>query len=390
MKGSVFDIIVIGGGPAGAMTSLALARAGYSVCLLERRAFPRETLCGEFLSHEVIGTIRDLGIESEFRMLGPMPITTFTLCPDCGPMLSDSLGFTAYGLKRGVFDQFLLNAAMKQGVHVLQPAEAEELVRHKNGFEVRCRLNSATRTLQSHWCIGAYGKTSPLDRQLHRAFAGIHTQLNGINFHVPSAALVGMNADEIRIFTGPDMYCGMNHVDSGMATICFLERRTGSDVSPRARLRKLADANKHFAGIAGGAVLSTIDDAPIYGTGNIYFGTRNVIENGIFMVGDAAQVISPLAGDGIGMALQSAQLLGSLFQEHRPSVNDADVLEAEYRNRWEKTFTSRLRAAAALQRIMLSTPLRRAGTTLLSLSPSLLRVAISMTRGHVSHASLSV
>jgi flavin-dependent dehydrogenase len=212
--------------------------------------------------------------------------------------------------------------------------------------------------------------------------------LNGIKFHVPSAALVGMNADEIQIFTGPDMYCGINHVDSGIATICFLERRKGDDVSPRARLRELAAANEHFASIVSGPVMSAIDDAPIYGTGNIYFGTRNVVENGIFMVGDAAQVISPLAGDGIGMALQAAQLLGTLFREHRHSGRDANTLEVEYRNRWERTFTSRLRAAAALQRIMLSTPLRLLGTTLLSLSPSLLRVAISMTRGHVSHSSV--
>jgi len=380
---SVIDVVVIGGGPAGAMASLSLAQSGYSVCLVERRAFPRETLCGEFLSHEVIGIIRDLGIEREFLLLGPTPITKFAVCPDRGPMLSESLGFTAYGLKRGAFDQFLLNAAVKHGVHILQPADAETIIRRGNGFEIQCRLNDATRTLQSRWCIGAYGKASPLDKRLHRSFAGTRTQLNGIKFHVTSAALVGMNADEIRIFTGPDMYCGINHVDSGTAAICFLERRTWEDVSPRARLRELAAANKHFADVVGGQAMSAIDDAPIYGTGNIYFGKRNVVEDGIFMVGDAAHVISPLAGDGIGMALQGAQLLGTLFREHRHSGRAATTLEVEYRNRWQQTFTSRLRAAAALQRIMLSTPLRRLGTTLLSLSPSLLRVAISMTRGRI-------
>ncbi len=362
------------------MASLTLAQAGYSVCLVERRVFPRETLCGEFLSLEVIGIIRDFRIEREFLQLGPTPITKFALCPERGPMLSEALGFTGYGLRRGAFDQFLLDAAVKEGVHVLQPADAEAVVRRGNGFEVQCRLNDTTRTLQSQWCIGAYGKTSPLDKRLHRPFAGTRTQLNGVKFHVPSSALLGMNADEIRIFTGPDMYCGINHVDSGMATICFLERRKGDDVSPRARLRELVAANKHFAGVVGGPVMSAIDEAPIYGTGNIYFGRRNVVENGIFMVGDAAQVISPLAGDGIGIALQSAQLLGSLFREHRRSGPEADALEAEYRHRWKRTFTSRLRAAAAMQRIMLSTPLRRLGTTLLSISPSLLRVAISMTR----------
>jgi flavin-dependent dehydrogenase len=198
-----------------------------------------------------------------------------------------------------------------------------------------------------------------------------------------------MNADEIRIFTGPGMYCGINHVGDGTATICFLERRSGNDVSPRARLRELAVANKHFASVVEGPVMSAIDDAPIFGTGNIYFGKRNVVENGIFMVGDAARVISPLAGDGIGMAIQSAQLLGRLFREHRHSGRDTNALEVDYRTRWEQTFNSRLRAAAALQRIVLSSPLSRLGTTLLSLSPSLLRVAISMTRSRQGSSDLS-
>jgi flavin-dependent dehydrogenase len=381
MSESVFDIIVIGGGPAGAMASLSLAQAGYSVCLMERRAFPRETLCGEFLSHEVIDIIRDFGLVRGFLDLGPMPITRFALCPDRGPVFSESLGFTAYGLKRGTFDQFLLNAARGQGVHVLQPAEAEDVVRRGIGFEVHCRLNDAAQTFQSQWCIGAYGKTSSLDKRLIRPFVQTRTRLNGVKVHIPSSTLRGVNADEIRIFTGPNMYCGINRVEGGSATICFLERRKGDDVSPRARLRELAAANKHFASVVSGEAMSAIDEAPIYGSGNIFFGRKNVIENGIFMVGDAARVISPLAGDGIGMALQSSKLIGELFREHIHSKPDPLTLEAEYRNRWGQMFGSRLRAAAALQRIMLSSPLRRLATTLLSLSPSFVRVAISMTRG---------
>jgi len=383
---SAYDVVVIGGGPAGATVSLHLARAGYSVCLVERRTFPRETLCGEFLSHEVVGIIRDIGIDREFFSLGPSPITRFTLCPDHGPMVSEPLGFTAYGLKRGAFDQLLLNTAIKNGVHVLQPADAEEIIRSGEDFEIHCRMNDKPLILQSRWCIGAYGKTSPLDKRLRRPFAGARTRLNGIKFHVPSPALTGISADEIRIFTGPGMYCGVNHVDGGLATICFLERRAGDNLPPRARLRELMIANKHFAYVMGRSAIAAVGDAPVYGTGNIFFGTRNLVEKGIFMIGDAGQVISPLAGDGIGMALQSAQLLGALFGEHRRPGPDARVLEAEYCRRWAEMFNSRLRVAAALQRIMLSTPLRRLGIAFLSISPSLLRAAIGMTRHRVNEA----
>jgi flavin-dependent dehydrogenase len=204
--------------------------------------------------------------------------------------------------------------------------------------------------------------------------------LNGVKFHIPSDTLDGVNADEIRIFTGPNMYCGINQVNGGVATVCFLERRRGDDVSPRARVKNLASVNKHFAGIMTAQAMAAIDRAPIYGSGNIFFGTREVVENGVLMVGDAARVISPLAGDGIGMALQSSQLLGSLFLERIEKKPDPLWLESEYRTRWKRTFTSRVRAAAVLQHVMLSSPLRYISSSLLALSPSLLRAAIATTR----------
>ena len=380
-----FDFVVIGGGPAGATVSLQLARAGYSVCLVERRTFPREILCGEFLSHEVVGIIRGLGIESEFLSLGPARITKFTLSPDRGPTFSELLGFAGYGMKRGAFDQLLLNAAAGNGVKVLQPAEAEEVLRSADSFEIRCRLNGEPLILRSRWCIGAYGKASQLDKRLGRQCAGVRTQMNGIKFHVPSEVLVGVDEHEIQIFAGPGMYCGVNHVGNGFATICFLERRSGDDVPPRGRLRALMTANRHFADVMGGSAIVAVESAQVYGTGNIFFGTRNLVENGIFMIGDAGRVISPLAGDGISMAMQSAHLLGRLFLEARSSTPDEENLEAEYRRRWGLMFNARIRAAAALQRIVLSTPLRRFGVALLSLSPSLLRSAISLTRGPSSN-----
>jgi len=376
-----FDLVVIGGGPAGSAVALFGARAGYSVCLIEKQPFPREILCGEFLSHEVIAVLRDLGLEQEFLSRAPSPITRLTLCPERGPRLSHLLGFAAYGMKRSMFDAMLMEAARSRGVSIIQPADVQSVVRRDQGFEILCRRVDGPLTVRGRWAVGAYGKSSPLDRSLGRPFSGARTGLNGVKFHVPASTLTGVQSDEILISTGPNMYCGINHVGGGFATLCFLERRSGNAPPPRAQVRELSASNPTFARIVTPGALSAVERGPIYGTGNIYFGPRSVVENGVLMVGDAARVIAPLAGDGIGMALQGAQLLGRLLADGRRESTGRRVLEERYRREWENLFASRLRAAYLFQRVMLSTNLRLIGSALLAVAPSLLRTALTMTRG---------
>ena len=71
---SHFDAVVIGGGPAGATTALLLARAGWSVLVLERKAFPRRKVCGEYLSATTLPLLDRLGLGEAFRDRAGPPV----------------------------------------------------------------------------------------------------------------------------------------------------------------------------------------------------------------------------------------------------------------------------------------------------------------------------
>ena len=86
-----FDAIIIGAGPAGSTAAVLLARAGWSVALVEKQRFPRRKVCGECLAASNLPLLDALGIGAEFNAsAGPTtcslsrPIFAMrTLCPAC-------------------------------------------------------------------------------------------------------------------------------------------------------------------------------------------------------------------------------------------------------------------------------------------------------------------
>jgi len=72
LTASTFDALIIGAGPGGATAALLLARAGWSVGLVEKASFPRPKVCGEFLSATNLPLLRHLGLaESFLELAGP-------------------------------------------------------------------------------------------------------------------------------------------------------------------------------------------------------------------------------------------------------------------------------------------------------------------------------
>lgn len=377
---SKYDVAVIGGGPAGATASIYLKRYGFNVCLIEKRAFPRETLCGEFISKEVVNILHELDLWQEFLALNPNPISFLRFIDDKGHELKKKLGFTGYGIKRGKFDRLLLNEAKALGVEVFQPVEVKNIFKGKGLYSLSVLSKDKKVTeITSEKVIAGYGKQNQLDRQLNRSCAGVRSGLNGIKFHVPLSLCPNISECEIQIYTSKGIYCGVNTVDDDIVTVCFLEDHNFFPGTSREHLKSLLQNNTALKNLFEASIDEFIDCAPVYGIGNIFFDKKSLTENGIIMIGDAARVIAPLAGDGIAMAMQSARIASDILSRNF-RASDSRIVKL-YESVWKNKFNSRVILARILQKIILNGGPPGPFFTFTKMMPFILNYIIRSTRG---------
>ncbi len=98
------------------------------------------------------------------------------------------------------------------------------------------------------------------------------------------------------------------------------------------------------------------------------------------MIGDAAGVIAPLTGDGIGMAFQSAELISRLLKDQLNSKINISELERFYINEWQLLFSKRIRIASLIQNVVMQNGLRKFGLKIIKPFPLVLRNLTGLSR----------
>ncbi len=377
------EVIVVGGGPAGSVTANYLARFGFDVCLIEKKQFPREVLCGEFLSLEVSRVLNELNLFNEFLSLNPIAINKFKFVNDKGNEISSHFDFNAYALKRSIFDQLLLNNAFENGVRIYQPAVVNFIRREVDKYFVELTDQSRNNiTIKADYVIAAYGKQNQLQNNSEKDRSNRESKFNAIKFHIPNQYLDNFPSDEIRIYTGRDIYCGINRVTEQHVTFCALSNIKDDKQSIRNRLIQMIISNKKLNNLFKTDFGKLFRDLPVYGTGNLILGKKKLTENGIFRIGDSAGIIAPFTGDGIGMALQSAKLLANLFKGQKRVGYQREILEKKYLYEWDKLFLNRIRFSILLQRLISSKLMNDISFEFLKSFPFLVPKLVGLTRGN--------
>jgi flavin-dependent dehydrogenase len=315
------QILILGGGVAGCAASIALARKGQRVTLIEREPTPSHKVCGEFLSGGALEDLRLLGID--VTSLGAVPIDYVRLAA-ARRAAQAPLPFSAASLTRKALDTALIAEAIAAGVRVEQGRIVQSLARTASSAWQATLDDGAT--LEAPTVFLATGKhdlrghARPKDPQRWVAFK--------MYFRLASAQAAELaHTSELMLYPGG--YGGIQPVEGGIANLCWVvQQRYLERVGHRWDnfLAKMQRDCPHLAMRLAGA--EPLLAKPIAVTHIPYGYIRPTSEEGIYCIGDQAAVIPSFTGDGISIALYTARCAVAAYLAAEP----APIFQAKLRS----------------------------------------------------------
>lgn len=371
------DVLIIGAGLAGSSLAAVLASQGWDVLLVERDHFPRHKVCGEFLSPEVQRSLQALGLHTDVAALTPAPVQQARLVTQTGRTVEMPLPGCAWGLSRYALDHALATAAEQSGAILWTGATVKAYQCTADGYVVQVRKGEEMLNVQTRALIAACGRHSqaalpPKERPLAR-----HQQFVGVKCHYAGVTMPA----QVELFLFPGGYAGINPIEQGRVNVCLLAsypafaqagKRVDKMIATAARAnptlgQRLAEGQALPETAASVAPVDTYRLAAPW--------------DGIACVGDAAVMIPPLCGDGMAMALRSAELCAPLAHAFLQGALSLDGWAAAYQKTWHAEFDQRLRIARLLQRALNIPWLSNLGVDVGRLIPGLGAYLVQATRG---------
>jgi menaquinone-9 beta-reductase len=316
------EVIVVGGGPAGAATAWALARDGIDVLVLDRARFPRDKICAEYLSPEASRILSDMGVLDEIERTNPAHLAGMRVRAPNGLVADGEFasnhgfrGFRDRGLavRRTILDEIVLRGARAVGARVEEEMHVTDIYRNGStrveGVTVRDR-DGKLRTLRSRYVVGADGLRSVIARRLGLVRTSrIWPRRIALVAHYQNVQGV---SDMGEMHVDYDGYFGVVDV-GGLMNVAV--------VVPLSRARKIEDkteffeqwiaARPHLAERFHGAQRIT----QVRATGPFATSARHAWTAGAALVGDAADFFDPFTGEGIYAALRGGELLAPYIAE---------------------------------------------------------------------------
>ncbi|QVY64498.1 NAD(P)/FAD-dependent oxidoreductase [Polaribacter sp. Q13] len=367
----VADVIIIGGGLAGLCNAIHLSKFNKKVLLIEKNEYPKHKVCGEYISNEVLPYLDFLEI-NPFDF-GAVKIENFQLSTTKNNLISAKLPLGGFGISRYQLDLILSEKAIKNGVTILKDSVVNvDFV--NDVFSVETKENN---TFTSKITIGAFGKRSLLDVKMEREFIKKKSPYLGVKIHVKGS----FKEDLVALHNFKGGYCGVSKVENNAINLCYI-----TNYASFKKYKNIDDfqeqvvfKNQFLKEIFNNS--QAIFEKPLT-ISQISFETKKPVENHILMCGDSAGMIHPLCGNGMSMAIQSAQIASKLILNYlKGEIESRNELEKQYIRQWNKKFSLRLKAGHFIAMLFRKERIAAILLQILKKLPFLLPIIIKQTHG---------
>ena len=307
---TIWDVIVIGAGPAGAMAARALAIRGWEVLLVDRATFPRHKVCGCCLNRHALSALEAAGLEDLPAKLGAVPLDRVKLASGGRSATVRLPGGLA--LSREALDLALIAEAEVAGATFLPGTRV-----HLNESEAGTDCVSLTNGMRAKAVIVADGLNGRAGADAPRVKPGSRIGAGAILPHAPDE----YEAGTIFMASGRGGYVGLVRLEDGKLDIA------AAFDAKLVRERGLAGAAMGILRSSGLPELPGLPDGDWKGTPPLTRGPVRVAGPRWFAIGDAAGYIEPFTGEGMAWAMASALAATPLVErcvQHGPANLDSE------------------------------------------------------------------
>ncbi len=362
----VYDVIIIGGGVAGAAATIQLARAGKKALLLEKETQAHHKVCGEFISFEAEHYLKDLGVD--LPSLGAERIKNIRLIHGKKSVTS-SLPFTASSLSRFALDDALLNKASSLHADVMRGITVNKLTQHSRGWSVE--------TSQGEFNANAvFLATGKHDLREWSRPSGNQNDFIGFKMHFQlqenkMAAL----SDHVEIILFKGGYAGLEPIEDNKANLCLVIKKSSYIACGKnwpSLFSNLLSATPYLSDQLAGCTPCWEKPLAVYGVPYGFVHSPEAREPpDLYRIGDQIAVIPSFSGEGIAIALHTAHKAVSAY------LNSNAVT---YHREMSKELSPQIKRACLLSKIASSRMGQYGIITSCGLVPKLLASLANITR----------